>query len=130
MSASTPGMESVCAHRPDGKPCPREAKFACTGCFLVQYSGPICQKNHWIEHKKDCKSLYMKESWMPNWHTQGRNPAFVGDGPITTSFGGTKYFWGNTPALDVLNLSKNEGVAFGQDVHVLFAGNIYSKYNK
>src|SRR4051812_46845471 len=102
MSAPTPGVEPICAHQPNDKPCPREARFACKGCFLLQYCGTTCQKNHWTKHKKDCKSPYIKDSWVPTWHSQGRDPDFVGDGPLVTSFGGTKYFWGNTPALDVL----------------------------
>ncbi|KYG40502.1 hypothetical protein M433DRAFT_116968 [Acidomyces richmondensis BFW] len=101
--------------------CDREAKFACKGCLLVQYCGSTCQKSHWRQHKNDCKSPYLKNSWMPRWHTQGRDPAFIGDGAPVVSFGGIKYFWGNTPALDVLRLKDNEGEAYGKDLHLLFA---------
>lgn len=70
---------------------------------------------------------------MPRWHTQGRDPAFIGDGAPVVSFGGIKYFWGNTPALDVLRLKDNEGEAYGKDLHLLFAGKfsklIYRKNN-
>ena len=127
MSAPTPRIEQVCAHQADGEPCDREAKFACKGCLLVQYCGATCQKNHWAKHKSDCKSPYMKSSWMPTWHTQGRNPAFVGDGPPVASFGGVKYFWGNTPALDILCLKENEGESYGKDLHILFAGKFFER---
>jgi hypothetical protein len=71
----------------------------------------------------------MKNSWMPKWHTQGRAPAFIGDGPPVVSFGGAKYFWGNTPALDILCLKRNEGVTYGEDLHILFAGKFYRQIN-
>lgn len=37
-------------------------------------------------------------------------------------YGGDKYPWGNVPALDVLNLAKNEGSNTSQDFRLLFAG--------
>lgn len=37
-------------------------------------------------------------------------------------FGGSKHFWGNTPAIDVLRLDKNEGVDYDKELNVLFAG--------
>jgi len=33
-----------------------------------------------------------------------------------------QFLWGNVPALDVLQLSKNEGPNYDQDLHLLFAG--------
>ena len=27
----------------------------CNGCFLVRYCGAKCQKEHWSQHKKECK---------------------------------------------------------------------------
>lgn len=67
----------------------------------------------------------MKAEWKPDWATTGRTPAFVGDnGPSQVVFGGNKYLWGNVPAIDVLQLAKNEGRNYDQDVHLLFAGKI------
>lgn len=37
-------------------------------------------------------------------------------------FGGAKYLWGNTPAIDVVNLERNEGLDFKDDLYLLFAG--------
>ena len=39
-----------------------------------------------------------------------------------TPFGGRQYMWGNMPALDVLNLQRNEGFEEGRDYTLLFAG--------
>lgn len=65
----------------------------------------------------------MKAEWKPEWATTGRTPAFVGDnGPSQVVFGGNKYLWGNVSAIDVLQLAKNEGSTYDQDVHLLFAG--------
>lgn len=44
------------------------------------------------------------------------------------SFGPTKYFWGNMPALDILQLEKNEGADHEKELAVLFAGMIYKTF--
>ncbi|KAK5687370.1 hypothetical protein LTS10_001508 [Elasticomyces elasticus] len=36
-------------------------------------------------------------------------------------FGGLKYFWGNMPAIDILQLRANEGETYSQPVELLFA---------
>jgi hypothetical protein len=64
----------------------------------------------------------MKDKWVPDWYLSRREPAFIGNGPPMVTFGVLKYLWGNMPALDVLALSKNEGVKdLGRDLHLLFA---------
>ncbi|KAL4799456.1 hypothetical protein BDV19DRAFT_385224 [Aspergillus venezuelensis] len=79
-----------------------EGRFACKDCLLVAYCGPNCQK------------------WKPTWVQEGRTPAFVA-GPAITTFGVNKYLWGNMPALVLLQLEKNEGKAYGEDIRLLFA---------
>ncbi len=39
-----------------------------------------------------------------------------------TKFGPSKFLWGNMPAFDVLRLESNEGVKYGGDLSLLFAG--------
>ena len=67
----------------------------------------------------------VKSTWKPSWVTEKRTPAFINEsetgGPLIP-FGGKKYFWGNMPSLDVLNLPNNEGRDYGADLHLLFAG--------
>lgn len=55
---------------------------------------------------------------------KGRIPAFMrNSGPFTQDTHGTcKYLWGNIPALDVIQLRDNEGLAYDQDLDILFAG--------
>lgn len=54
-------------------------------------------------------------------------PAFIGGAKqfpsLTTSDHG-KYLWGIQPAIDVLNLDKNEGSDVRQDIRLLFAGKL------
>jgi len=67
----------------------------------------------------------MKSVWSPSWHTEGRTPAFVNNNASRyETFGGTKYLWGNMPAIDVLNLKHNEGVDYANTIELLFAGKI------
>lgn len=67
-----------------------------------------------------------KEKWRPAWHLEGRVPAWESDptaSRVQNRFGGTKFLWGNTPALDVLKLEQNEGLGYADDIALLFAGN-------
>lgn len=59
--------------------------------------------------------------WKPSWAVEGREPTFVSESGVNV-FGGTKYFWGNVPSFDILNLEENEGLSRGEDLHLLFAG--------
>lgn len=87
-----------------------------------QYCSKDCQVSHWPIHKLDCKSDLAKDSWQPAWVREHRNPAFVGNGPDLQTFGHLNYLWGNIPAIDVLNVGKNEGEMYGGDLDILFAG--------
>ncbi|KAI1764418.1 hypothetical protein GGR53DRAFT_322938 [Hypoxylon sp. FL1150] len=44
-----------------------------------------------------------------------------GDESYQESFGTNKHLWGKTPAMDLLQLHRNEGVNYGNDITVLFA---------
>ena len=63
----------------------------------------------------------MKSTWEPDWISEACTPAFMG-GPVLHHFGGKKYFWGNVPAVDVIQLLANEDVTYGKDLRLLFAG--------
>lgn len=110
---------------PDGHECASchgHGNMACKGCLLVVYCGRDCQAAHWKEHKKYCKSPIMKENWQPGWVTERRTPTFVGDDWIIGSTIRKKYFWGNLPALDVIQLASNEGLTYKNGLQLLFAG--------
>jgi hypothetical protein len=64
----------------------------------------------------------MSETWKPAWTIEDRTPDFVQEVAKSLEFGGSKHFWGNTPAIDVLRLDKNEGVDYDKKLNLLFAG--------
>lgn len=41
---------------------------------------------------------------------------------LVLSFSQNKCLWGNIPAIDVLQLQSNEGVGYGKQMKLLFAG--------
>jgi len=53
-------------------------------------------------------------------------PSFVGDDDTPSTFGGDQYFWGNLPAIDCLQLNRNEGMASSvtRDFNLCFSGKI------
>ncbi|KAF4594736.1 hypothetical protein GQ602_000349 [Ophiocordyceps camponoti-floridani] len=67
-----------CAHwTAKGFSCTKPATKTCANCKLVVYCGADCQRQHWPEHKKQCKSDMAKPSWRPGWDRQHRRPAWT-----------------------------------------------------
>ncbi|KJX98206.1 hypothetical protein TI39_contig428g00013 [Zymoseptoria brevis] len=96
--------------------------MACKGCLLVVYCSAKCQTAHWEKgHKKYCKSPMLKENWQPGWITQKRTPTFMGEGTMSAGLKPCQHFWGNVPALDVIQLNSNEGADCKHDLRLLFA---------
>ena len=76
-------------------------------------------------HKIACKCPLGKPNWRPAWERENRNPFMTDTSPTSAGhnlYGGGHYLLGNTPALDVLCLEKNEGVMYDKDIYLLFAG--------
>lgn len=64
----------------------------------------------------------MKRSWRPSWEREGRLPSYVGNNiPPFIPFGRSKFLWGNVPALDIIRLKDDEGVAYNKHMNLLFA---------
>lgn len=60
-----------------------------------------------------------KEHWRHSWDREGRIPHWASGAASTNLhnvFGGSKYLWGSTPAVDVLNLEANEGIDYKEDI--------------
>ncbi|KAF4466645.1 hypothetical protein FALBO_6497 [Fusarium albosuccineum] len=115
-----PPQRFPCANNGADKACNKAGRFACKNCMVVAYCGPECQKEHWSTHKQDCRSFYMKKHWQPGWVLECRRPEFINE-EKSTPVGGRQYLWGNTPAIDVLQLEKNEGKRYKKDLSLLFA---------
>lgn len=62
-----------------------------------------------------------KSTWEPSWIVENRQPSFI-RGYSDWLGNKTKYHWGNVPAIDILRLQANEGVRYGADLSLLFAG--------
>ncbi|KAJ5150509.1 uncharacterized protein N7500_010698 [Penicillium coprophilum] len=73
-------------------------------------------------HKTICKSPLNKADWRPAWDCEAREPAWAtAANYFHNPFGDSKYLWGNAPAIDVLQLEKNEGPRYPKDIALLFA---------
>jgi len=76
-------------------------------------------------HKAFCKHSLNKTTWRPGWDCEDRAPAWTSPAAANNphnSFGGRSYLWGNTLAIDVLQLGRNEGESYGEGLALLFAG--------
>ncbi|RMZ42089.1 hypothetical protein AFCA_006832 [Aspergillus flavus] len=109
----------------NGIACLRPGTKACKGCHLVMYCSKDCQAAHWPVHKFDCKSRIRKPDWRPAWEVENRVPHFIDstdeEHTPVSMHGGSKYLWGNIPALDLLQLKDNEGEDYSQDLSLLLA---------
>ncbi|KAJ4468726.1 hypothetical protein J3R30DRAFT_1598287 [Lentinula aciculospora] len=106
--------------------CDKRGIHACSKCRLLRYCSKQCQESHWNTHKKDCKHPYNRPDWKPAWLSEGRTPAFVADDEPQTHFAthwAPEYLWGNTPAVNCLQLERNEGVSESveRDFNLCFA---------
>ncbi|KIM26483.1 hypothetical protein M408DRAFT_330621 [Serendipita vermifera MAFF 305830] len=110
--------------------CPKVGTLACANCRLVLYYSQACQKTHWKRHKQDCKYHLNLKDWEPAWLREGRDPTFSMPQQSQSAFnlmsghgavGMGKRLWGNVPAIDLLNLKKNEGLNYMEDLSLCFA---------
>ncbi|KAF9033297.1 hypothetical protein BDZ89DRAFT_1063034 [Hymenopellis radicata] len=97
-----------CANHDSEGSCDNAGIRFCSKCKLVCYCSADCQRKHWPMHKLDCNSPLNSEKWQPAYIRQSRVPN-LNVLNETHALGVT--VWGNIPALDILNLSRNEGVA-------------------
>ncbi|OJA20467.1 hypothetical protein AZE42_04908 [Rhizopogon vesiculosus] len=105
------------------KVCPKQGTKACSACKLVSYCSKECQKNHWRIHKDDCKNPLKSNDWKPAWVVENRLPMSFFSKPgdsfptqVDELSRGIS-LWGNVPAIDLINLRKNENDA-SQDLSI------------
>ncbi|CAA9965929.1 DUF4470 multi-domain protein [Pyrenophora teres f. maculata] len=107
-------------------PCKQKATMVCSKCYLVQYCCKACRVANWKLHKPSCNSELLEESYLPRYAKENRLP-YNGPPDLTGAgkwfFGLNQYLWGNMPALDVLNMDKNEckDSIMERDINLLFA---------
>ena len=89
----------------------------CVSCENVWYCDRECQRNHRTQHKSDCqakvKSVLSKANEIRSFHQLLR---------ILPRGLGSVYYWGNTPAVDLINLPINEGTNYSKPFNLLLCG--------
>ncbi|KAG7085598.1 hypothetical protein E1B28_003149 [Marasmius oreades] len=73
-----------------------------------QYCSDRCQKQHWLRHSSTCAHPYLEKKWQPSWLAENREPRFLASS-LSWSHSATSSGSHIFPALDVLQLSYNEG---------------------
>jgi hypothetical protein len=94
--------------------------------YVFKYCSGHCQRQHWQKHRIECESSLNKLDWQPHWIIEGRAPFFY----CSTSQSRSNFknistrLWGNFPAYDVLQVSRNEGLApaMYQNIKLCFTG--------
>ena len=91
----------------------QEGLLKCTNCLKAFYCSAECQRNDWERHKYLCQETVDKTlKLVEDMKAKGR---FTGLIPFT-------YYWGNVPAVDLLNLSMNEGEEYSNPLALLLCG--------
>lgn len=89
----------------------------------MQYCSDSCMRSHKDAHKNDCENDITKSDWIPNWFAEDRTPEFIKEGtivhPLTRRMSREACSWGNSPAMDVLDLNYNEGEESNRDLKAL-----------
>ncbi|KAH6906714.1 hypothetical protein BKA70DRAFT_1286691 [Coprinopsis sp. MPI-PUGE-AT-0042] len=90
--------------------CPNPGTMRCGSCKLVSYCSKECQRFHWKTHKADCEHPMRSPKWTPAWMRERRKASYVGTAwaPFGVHNRPPVWLWGNTPAIDLLRLGKNE----------------------
>ena len=91
----------------------QEGLMKCTNCLKACYCSTECQTSDWKRHKTFChdavdKTLKLAQR-MKALHEMKKD---------NTGLGAT-YYWGNIPAVDLLNLSMNEGEEYSSSLALL-----------
>ncbi|KAJ7388731.1 hypothetical protein OS493_036009 [Desmophyllum pertusum] len=89
---------------------------SCGSCGQVWYCDKECQKKSWPTHKAPCQLISTKTEEL------SRKLKSVYDFKKRIPSLGTVYYWGNTPAVDLINLPLNEGCHYSNPLSVLACG--------
>ena len=91
----------------------------CGSCRQVWYCEKECQKKSWPTHKALCQQV-TKETYELSHQLKimfgFKESAHLRGGMATL------YYWGNTPAVDLINLPLNEGCDYSKPLSVLACG--------
>ncbi|XP_068724453.1 uncharacterized protein [Montipora capricornis] len=89
----------------------------CTNCLDAAYCSVECQKNHWERHRRICQDTVDRTLKLADDIKElNKKISVISGGVIGT------YYWGNLPAVDLLNLPMNEGETFADPLSLLLCG--------
>ncbi|KAJ7337100.1 hypothetical protein OS493_009952 [Desmophyllum pertusum] len=89
---------------------------SCGSCGQAWYCDKECQKKSWPTHKVHCQLISTKTEEL------SRKLKSVYDFKKRIPSLGTVYYWGNTPAVDLINLPLNEGCHYSNPLSILACG--------
>ena len=94
----------------------QEGMLKCTNCLKSYYCNAECQRKDWQRHKTFCQkaveeTLRLVEEIKFHHQIKRDNPGLL-----------ATYYWGNVPAVDLLNLSMNEGEQYSNPLALLLCG--------
>ena len=88
----------------------------CSNCSEAFYCSVECQRKHWPQHKSSCEETVERTIELADKIREHREMKLKSLGMSTT------YYWGNVPAVDLINLSMNEGEEYSNPLALLFCG--------
>lgn len=88
----------------------------CGSCMKAWYCDQTCLKKSWPTHKVYCHKITRKTSEMSDQIKKYYD--FIEFTPGTASV----YYWGNIPAVDLINFPLNEGSEYSKPFSVLVCG--------
>ena len=99
-----------------GKEADTENMEQCSNCLLAWYCTKECRDQHRTGHNKQCQqeaaeTVSLAESIRNLTQMLTNYPG----APFT-------YYWGNSPAVDLLQIQQNEGIEYNEELFVLLLG--------
>ncbi|KAL9975704.1 hypothetical protein ACROYT_G012898 [Oculina patagonica] len=112
VDCQTAALKRKCAGCGEEKP----GLKPCGSCRQAWYCDKECQKNSWPSHKAHCQQI--------SWETEelSRQIKLIRNFKKSIPGLGTVYYWGNIPAIDLINLPLNEGVHYSKPISILVCG--------
>ena len=94
----------------------QEGLMKCANCLKAHYCSPECQREDWKVHKTFCEMTVDQTLVSVHKMKDALEMKNIWKGLLAT------YYWGNVPAVDLLNLSMNEGDEYSNPLALLLCG--------
>ena len=94
----------------------QEGMMKCSSCLNAHYCGVECQRNHWPRHRSSCQETVERTIKVVERMKELHELKKTNSGVAAT------YYWGNVPAVDLINLPMNEGEEYSKPLALLLCG--------